>query len=373
MKITILKENFKQGLEIIEKIIGKNLTLPVLNNILISTEKNLLKLCGTDLEIGIKYWTLCKIEKEGEITIPAKFLYNFINSLPEEKIHLEVKNKILHINCSNYTTQIKGESSQDFPIIPKTETENFIEINSSPFCEGISKIVDFTTPNQTRPELSGIYFNFQKKQLNLTATDSFRLAEKTLYFEKELNQGYSFILPQKTAQIIMNIFSQKEEKIKIYFSSNQVLFEAPFLEIPEPKIQIISRLIEGEYPNYQEIIPKTYETQVVLPKDEFLSQIRTASLFSGKINEVKIKVSAKNQGIEIFSQNPDLGENRSSLKAKITGKDVEISFNWRYLLEGLTHIKSSEVLLELNGGEGPAVLKPKGDETYLYVVMPMKT
>jgi DNA polymerase-3 subunit beta len=372
MKITILKENFKKGLEIIEKIIGRNLTLPILNNILISTEENLLKLSGTDLEIGINYWALCKVEKQGGITIPAKFLYSFVNSLPEEKIELEVKNKILYIECKNYKTQIKGDSIEDFPIIPKIETESFIEINSAPFAKGISQVVDFTTLNQTKPEFSGIYFDFQKNKLSLASTDSFRLAEKNLYFEKEIKENHSFILPQKTAHTIMNIFTQKNDKMKIYFTSNQVLFEAPFLEIEKPKIQIISRLIEGKYPNYQEIIPKEYKTEIVLLRDEFINQIKTASLFTGNTNEIKVNVNQKQGEIKISSQNTELGENQSNLKAKIKGEDVEISFNWKYLLDGLTHLESQEVIIGLSGEEGPAVLKPKGDENYLYVVMPIK-
>ncbi len=372
MKITILKENFKKGLEIIEKIIGRNLTLPILNNILISTEENLLKLSGTDLEVGINYWALCKVEKQGGITVPAKFLYSFINSLPEEKIELEVKNKVLHIECKNYKTQIKGDSVEDFPIIPKIETENFIEINSEPFAKGISQVVDFTTLNQTKPEFSGIYFDFQKNKASLASTDSFRLAEKILYFEKEIKENHSFILPQKTAHTVMNIFAQKNEKMKVYFTSNQVLFEAPFLEISKPKIQIISRLIEGQYPNYHEIIPKEYQTEIILSRDEFINQIKTASLFAGHTNEIKIKVNAKEEEIKITSQNSELGENQSNLKVKVKGKDTEISFNWKYLLDGLTHLESSEVIIGLSGEEGPAVLKPKGDENYLYVVMPIK-
>lgn len=372
MKIIILKDNIKKGLEIIERITGKNLTLPVLNNVLISTEKNLLRLSGTDLEIGIKYWTLCKTEKEGEIIIPAKFASNFINSLPQEKIYLEVKNKILHIECKNYKAKIKTESTQDFPIIPKIETEDFISVNNYPFCKGLEQVVEFTTPNQARPELSGVYFNFQKNKLKLAATDSFRLAEKTLYFEKELDKEYSFIIPQKTVQTIINIFSEKEGKIKIYPSSNQVQFETFFPEISHPEVQVISRLIEGEYPNYQEIIPAHYKTQVLLLKDKFLNQIKTASFFSEKSNEVKIKVVSKEQKIEIFSQSPELGENYSDLEGKITGKNVNVSFNWKYLLEGLSYLKSSEIIIGLNGEEGPVVLRPKGDDTYFYIVMPIK-
>ncbi len=372
MKITILKNNIKKGLEIIEKITGKNLTLPILNNVLFSTENNLLKLSGTDLEIGIRYWILCKAEKQGEIVIPAKFAYNLINYLPEEKINLEAKNKILSVECKNYKSQIKSESSEDFPIIPKIEPQNFIEIDSGLFCQALSQVKEFTTQNQTRPELSGIYFTFKENQLKLVATDSFRLAEKTIHFDKKLDKEYSFILPQKTAFTIINIFAEKQGKLKIYFSSNQVQFEINFQEIQQPEIQVISRLIEGEYPNYQEIIPKEYKTQIVLDKNKFLNQIKTASLFTEKINEVKVKVIPNENKVEIFSQSPELGENYSYMPAEITGNKLNISFNWKYLLEGLAYFKSSEIVIGLNKEESPIIIKPKGDESYFYILMPIR-
>ncbi|KPJ55544.1 hypothetical protein AMJ49_06900 [Parcubacteria bacterium DG_74_2] len=189
MKTIILKENLKKGLGIVEKITGRNLTLPILNNVLISTDNNLLNFITTDLEIGIKYWALSKIEKQGKITIPAKLLSDFINFLPEEKINLEVKNNILYIDCKNQKAQIKGQDPEEFPIIPKIESKDYLEVKSTSFYEGISQVINFTTPNQTRVELSGIYFDFQKERLKITTTDSFRLAEKTLYFENKLNSN----------------------------------------------------------------------------------------------------------------------------------------------------------------------------------------
>jgi len=388
MKTIILKENLKKGLDITEKITTKNLTLPILNNVLISTDNNLLNLITTDLEIAIKYWALSKIEKQGKVAIPAKLLSDFINFLPEEKINLEVKNNILHIDCKNQKAQIKGQDPEEFPIIPKIETEDYLELKTFPFYEGVSQVINFTTPNQTRVELSGIYFNFQKERLKITATDSFRLAEKTLYFENKLNsdliseKGYSFILPLKASRELLNIFSEKEgekarkidsKKIRIYFSSNQVLFEILFPEISKPQIQLISRLIEGEYPDYQEIIPKKHETQLILNRNEFLNKIKTASLFSGKTNEIRLKAIPSKKELEIFSQSSELGENKSSLYSKITGKEIKVSFNWRFLIEGLANIKSSEVAFEMSGEEGPSVLKPVGDATYLYVIMPIKS
>ncbi len=378
MKVIILKENINNGLNIVGRVAGKNLTLPILNNILLATEGSFLNISSTDLELGIKYWSLGKIEKEGGLTVPAKILSSFINLLPEKKISLEVKNQTLFIDCENNKTQIKGLNSQDYPIIPKIEDEDYIELNIPPFCEGVSQVVDFAASNQTRPELSGIYLSFQGDRLQLTATDSFRLAEKTLYFGEKTKKEQSFILPQKTARELVNIFAERKGKLKLYLSPNQALFEYPMAETNHPQIQIVSRLIEGDYPDYQGIIPKKHEVQVLLSKSELLNQIKTASIFSGKGNEVKIKVNPKKEQIEILSQNPELGESRSVLAGKITEsvaktKEVETIFNHRFLVDGLNNIKSSKVIFELNGEEGPAVLRPEGDANYLYVVMPIKT
>ena len=385
MKLIILKENLNKGLNIVGRVAGKNLTLPILNNILISTQKNFLNLSSTDLELGIKYWSLVKTEKEGEITVPAKVLLGFINLLPDKKITLESKNQDLFIQCDEYNTKIKGLSPEEFPIIPKIKNNQVVELNSAALCDGLAQVVDFSSPNQARPELSGVYFNFQKNKLQLTATDSFRLAEKTLTFENKPNkpvihtQELSFILPQKSAREIVNIFSEYKNKIKLYFSPNQVLFECPMPETDHPQVQIISRLIEGEYPDYQGIIPQKHDVQLVLERDKLLNQIKTASIFSGKSNEVKIKINQKKGGIEILSQNPELGENKSFLSAKINAgttqqkeKEIEISFNYRFLVDGLGGIKNKNILFELNGEEGPAVIKPEGDPNYLYVVMPIK-
>ncbi len=372
MKFITLQENLKEGLSNVERIIGKNLTLPILNNVLLETEKNFLKLSATDLEIGINYWILTKIEQEGGITIPAKFLSNFINSLPNEKINFQKKDLLLDIECKNYKATIKGFQKEDFPIIPKIESEDQIEIDGKSFFDSLSQIISIPVLSQARPEISGVYLFFGKNSIKLVATDSFRLAEKTLNLENPLGKEYSLIIPQKTGYELLQILSNKKEKLKILFGSDQIMFEISMPEAKHPRVQLISRLIEGEYPNYQEIIPQKYETQIVLNREEFLNQIKVASLFSGKINEVKIKADPKAEILEIFSQNPELGENKSSISGKIKGEKQEISFNYRFLIDGLINIKSSEIIFELNGEDGAGVLRPVGDISYLYIVMPIR-
>jgi len=374
MKLQILQEKLKQGLNIVEKVSSKSLSLPILNNILISTEKNFLNLTATDLEIGINWWTLSKIEKEGKVTLPARLLSSFVNLLPNKKIDIQIKDNNLLVECEKYKTQIKGLSAEEFPIIPKINQNEFTSIDASVFCQSLNQVADIAVPSTTRPEISGIYFLFQKDLIILVATDSFRLGEKKIFLKNnsKLTKDYSLILPQRAAKEIVNIFGEKKGEIKIYFSPNQIMFELPIEETAHPEIQLTSRLIEGEYPNYKEIIPPKHTTRIVLDKNEFLNQIKAASLFSGKINEVKIKIKPESEEVEILSQSPELGQHQSFISSKIEGEPVEIAFNHRFLLDGLLNIKSSEIAFELNGDSGPGVLKPIGDETYLYVVMPIK-
>ena len=364
-----------------EKITGKSLSLPILNNILISTEKNFLNLTSTDLEMGINWWSLVKNEKEGKVAVPSRILSNFISFLPDNKqVEMELKGLNLKIKCGNHQASLNGVNPDDFPIIPKVSTEEKITVKGSVFCQNLDKVVDIASFSSTKPEISGIYFLFQKNMIIMAATDSFRLGEKRIYFESPLSnisKDYSLILPQRTAKEIINIFSEKED-LNIYFSANQILFESLLTETKHPQVQVVSRLIEGEYPNYQEIIPKKFETKISVKVNEFINQVKLASLFSGKINEVKLKIDPQKNQLNLSSQNSEVGEGESFLSGRVEGKQCEVSFNHRFLLDGLLNIaagreKDSEVVLELNGSEKPGVLRPKNDETYLYLAMPIKS
>lgn len=384
MKIIILKEKLQEGLDILSRIPGKNITLPILTNVLIGSEKNFLTLTATDLEIGVKCWFLSKIETPGTITVPSAVFSNVIHFLPEVSITLVGHDQNLIIETKNFKTEIKGLPSNDFPIIPEIKRDVFATISAHSFCQALSQVYEIAIPSSSRPEISGVYLFLADNLIKMVATDSFRLAEKTLFLKKPLGlkENYSFILPQKTIKEIINIFGEKnggEDKdgeLKIFLDPNQILIESLMSEISHPKIHLVSRLIEGEYPNYREIIPQKYDTQIILDRNEFFNQLKLASLFCGKISEIKLKVDPKRATVEISSQNPDLGQHASTLTGKIKGKPKEISFNHRFLLDGLLKIKSSEVVFEIterNGEVGPGVLKPMGDQSYIYVLMPIQT
>lgn len=377
MKLTILQNKLKEGLNIVERISSKSPTLPILGNVLLKAEKNFLELSTTDLEVGIRFWILSKIEKEGSVTVPAQILSSYISSLNPSSIKIEAKDKVLNLESNHIKTQIKGNNIEDFPIIPKVTEGETVSLPSHSVCQGLSQIVGICSLSTIRPEISGIYFLVQKNLLKMVATDSFRLGEKKIFFKEplSLSKEYSLILPQKAVSHVISIFEQTDV-FKVFLSPNLSMFESLMEEIDHPKIQFVSKLIEGEYPKYEEIIPKSYKTEAQIEKKEFLRQLKTAGIFAGRINEVKIGFDPKNQEIRVFCQNPDLGEHLSSLPAKIKGKESEVSFNYKFLSDGLLSIETNEILFALSeekpGVEGPALLKPIGDESYLYVVMPIQ-
>ena len=372
MKLIILKEKLKEGISVVERISQKSLTLPILQNTLLKTEKNFLKLSTTNLESGINWRGLAKTEKEGQICIPTRFLSNLLSFLPDKPISLEVKDFTLSLKCENYTTKIKGINPEEFPIIPQIKEGDVISINNSNFCQALNQIVNIPSPSTSRSEISGVLFILQKDLIKMVATDSFRLAEKKIFSKNKLSKGYSLILPQSAVKEIIGIFSEKDGDLKIHLSSNQISFEYKTGEIVQPQIQFTSRLIEGEYPNYEEIIPKKYETKIQTEKKDFLNQIKTASLFSGKINEVKLNISADKNKIEVLSQSPDLGEYKGLFKGNIKGKDLSISFNHRFLINGISEMEGKELTFELTDEGGPAALKPLTTKDYLYIIMPIK-
>ncbi|MDD5098579.1 MAG: DNA polymerase III subunit beta, partial [Candidatus Pacebacteria bacterium] len=330
MNFTILTKELKKGIGAAERVTGKNLTLPILDNLLIEALPNFLKVSSTDLEVGIQWWGLCKTDKEGKIAVPARLFNQLIGSLPEDKVNIKEKGNSLIIEAKNFKTQLKGFSADDFPIIPTFLKDTYIEIDGKKLKEGLSSVVDVASPSQIRPEISGILFVFDKNSAKLVATDSFRLAEKIVNlktgFKNLFNKEITFILPQKTVKELINILTDEEKSIRIYVSESQILFETFLPNGEHSEINLISRQIDGEYPSYQEIIPKESKTKIILNKEEFAKQIKTAGLFGGRTNEVVLKAEAKGKELEVLSQDSDLGESESMIPVKIEGDSLRVSF-----------------------------------------------
>lgn len=369
MKIFCLQENLKNALATAERIVGKNLNLPILNNLLLKTDKGRLKISSTNLEIGINYWVSGKIEKEGGITVPARILSSFVTNLPNKKIELTVKEDVLYINCENFKAQIKGQNIADYPIIPTIESSLNNKLNKDLLKIGLSQVIGSVAASEMRPEISGVLFDFNKNYLKLVGTDSFRLAEKTLFNKNDFQQP--IIVPQKTIQEVIKILSEKDgedekdQSLELFLVPGQIMFNFRH-------IQLVSRLIDGQFPDYQQIIPSSFRTKAVLNKEEITQIIKVISLFSGKVNDIKFIVNSSKKTVDVFAQNREIGENKAQIEGEIEGKDLEIAYNWRYLLDGLNNISTKKVFWGFNDEFAPSVLKPVGEEGYVYVVMPVK-
>jgi len=374
MHIICLQENLKQALNITEKIIGRNLTLPILNNLLLSIEGSRLKISSTNLEIGINSWVTGKVQDKGSITIPARLLTDFINNLPNEKVELKVKDKQLDVKCRKFKASLKGLPADDFPIIPKIKDKALLKIKGSVLKNGLAQVVEMASLSESRPEISGILMKFDSSasgsgnnSIKLAATDSFRLAEKDLEINSnsKISKTQSIIIPQRTVQEINRILGEEETEVEVILSGNQILFDLGYA-------QVISRLIEGQYPDYQQIIPDSFQTQVTVDRSELISNIKIASLFSGKINDIKISINPQKSFLEVLAKDADIGENKSKIEAEIQGKEVAVIFNHKYLLDGLNNIFSDKVILGLNDEAKHVVARPVGDTSYTYVIMAIK-
>ncbi len=374
MNVTCLKENLKRILNIISGIVGKNLTLPILNNILIEAQEEGIKISATNLEIGLSAFVSGKIEKKGVLTVPAKTLTSFISNLPNKKIQLEAKKNILKISSDNYKAEINGLPAEEFPIIPKFSQKFSYKIPSETLKEALSSVVSVAAISDSRPEITGVFLMFENSKVLVAATDSFRLAEKTILLENKkesTKQEIKTILPQKTAQELTKILSENTGKeVSIGFENNQI-----FLKIGD--FQIVSRLIDGVYPDYQQIIPRESAFSLALDKEELISSIRLASVFSSKINETKFKFDLKRKKLTVSSADPEVGTNESEIALEVEkpeapgDKILEISFNHRFLLDGLNNLKGKKAIFSLNSETTPGVLRSASDSSYLYLLMPI--
>lgn len=380
MKFSCTKENIKQGLSNVAHIAGKNINLPILSNVLIKAVDNNISLVATDLEIGVKTNIRGKVEKKGEFTVQAKLLSDYISLLPNEKIDFELFDNELKITCKNYKTKIKGETTEDYPVIPDVEKKQEFSFDFNDFKKGVSEVIFSAANNETRIELSGVYFEFNEKELILAATDSYRLAEKKLKSKKiiGLDEIKKIIIPTKTLQEVLRFnFSGKNEgvssennstDIKIYLSDNQIMFSYD-------DIELVSRIIEGQYPDYRQIIPNTEQDKTIINfnRYELIQAIKASSLFSkNNINDVNLDFPNGQEKAIVSSVSSQSGESTIEVDARVVGKDNGIVLNYKYLLDGLAVLDSENVVLEVIDSSTPCLLKKDGDDKYLYIIMPIK-
>src|SRR3989338_3516902 len=367
MKFTCTQENLNRGLLVVSHIAGRSATLPILNNVLIKVDSGFIKLSTTNLEKGVSATVRGRAEKGGEFTVQAKLLADYINLLPKENIELELEDQTLYIRSDNYKTYIKGVDSTDFPLIPDMAREESVTLKAKDFRKALAGVVFAAAMDESRPEISGIFFSFSGKTLTLVGTDSYRLAEAKISLAQEVSEK-KLIVPLRTLQEVYRILTESSEsEITLFVNENQILFKL------NDEVELISRLVEGQYPDYQQIIPGESKTQAKVKVNEFLKVIKSASLFCKPgINDVKISFLKDKNEIVVTAVNSAVGENLVNLEAECSGQDNEVVFNYRYLLDGLNNLDKDEVQVEIISNSAPGVIRPVGDKNYLYIIMPIR-
>ena len=362
MNIIINQKNFKKALGTVEKIVSRNPSLPILNNVLLKSENGRLKISATNLEIGINYYIGAKIEEPGEIAIPARILSDFINNLEEEKTSLVTKGNVLYISSNKYKTQILGFDTKEFPIIPKIKENLVSKISAISLKNALIATFDSMALSETRPELAGVYLKLNEKAATFASTDSFRLTEKIIGSKTRMQTN--FILPRNTAAELVRVIGDLDTDIDIYSKDNQISFISEDFEV-------ISRLVDGNYPDYKKVIPEKFLSKVLVGKDDLEKNTRLAGLFSSNIADIKI--TCTEDKITMNSKNSDKGEIQVAVESLLKNEPFEISLNYQYLLDGIKKISTDKVLIEFTGIGSPLVLRPADEKRDLvYLIMPFR-
>ncbi|MDP4038550.1 MAG: DNA polymerase III subunit beta [bacterium] len=370
MKISIMQENLNKALAVVSRVVSSKASLPVLNNLLISTENSLVKLSATNLEIGIIYSIGAKIEEKGSVSVPARLFSELVASLNTDKLQLVAINNNLKIKTTNLESSLNGINPEEFPAIPQIEDKPRFNIRADKLLSVLAEVAFNASIDESRPALAGVLVYLKKDQLVLVATDSYRLAERKINIKN--SEEIKAILPIRTAQELIRILSNIEEGggVNIYLTDTEIMFEIG-------SIKVISRLIEGKFPNYEQIIPEKSTTQVNVDKAELLNAVKIANLFARESsNAIKISISEKGE-INITSSASQVGENSSIIKAKINGHGMDININGRYLVDVLNIISTDKVSLDLSGKLNPCIIRPidknKQDTSYTYLIMPLRS
>ncbi|MCH7492110.1 DNA polymerase III subunit beta [Patescibacteria group bacterium] len=366
MKITCTQENLSYGLQVVSHVASKNVSLPILSNVLLKAEKGGLVLITTNLEIGLVCKVRGKVEQEGAITVQAKTLSDYVSLLPKENIELEIKDQALSVRSSKSKTNMKGMEATEFPLIPEVESKSKHFIKAKDLKEALTAVVFAVAFDETRPEISGVYFNFDKDILTLVSTDSYRLAEKKASLTKPSEKKSSVIVPIRTTQELIRILGEENDEVVVSGNENQIVFSLG-------DIKLTSRVIEGQYPDYQQIIPTEHKTRILVNTNEFINTIKRASLFCKPgSNDIELKFNQAAGEIEVTAANLQVGESEARQEAKIEGVDNDIVLNYRFLLDGLQNINDENCSLDINTNSNPGLLKPIKGEDYRYIIMPIK-
>lgn len=363
MKIECVKDKLLEAVNKAEKLCGKNLSLPILASLALIAEKQTVTIKATNLDLGIEIELPAKILEPGTITVPANILSQFLQNLSgEDKVVLEEKDGTLKVTTERTATTIKTTNFDDFPIIPKVSGKS-LEIEPQEFVRGLKAVAYSSAITSMKPELSSVYIYEEDGKLTFVATDSFRLAEKRISVKKSGDFG-SLLIPFRNVNEIVRLLEGVKEKVKVTIHENQISFSWP-------GYYLVSRVIDGTFPDYKQIIPKEAKTEVIVLKEDLIRSLKLANVFSDSFNQIAIKVLPHEKLFEITTKNNDVGENHNALVATVTGEDLTLSFNYRYIADCFQSIPTDSVSLSFHGIGKPLIIRGVGDSTFLYLAMPM--
>lgn len=382
MKVLCTMENLKKGILTAEKIIGKNLTLPILLNILLEAEKGGLKVSATNLEIGLISKIRAKIEKEGKIAVPGRLMGGILSQMGDgSKITLEEKNNSLKVVYNGNSAVVKGMDAKDFPIIPKPQSKALFETSAAEFQKKAGNILVAAAVSDTRQELTGVQVEFSENKITLAATDSFRLAEAQIKLEKNkitgdykkyIAKNNTVIVPARTLSEVVRSIGPEDESVKFYLAQNQIFFESG-------ETLFVSRLIDGKYPEYKQVVPKEFSSSLLVKKEDLLRAARLAAVFSdSKSREVRLKIEGGKDQLTVFAQSVETGEGYWVIDGRVSLKGAsEIAFNIRYLLDGINSLATENIFIGFNDAFGPVILREvvdeKPQEGYFHIIMPIRS
>lgn len=366
MELTLTQENFARALSAVGRVASNKTGLPILNNILLRTDGNRLLVAATNLEIATTQYIGAKVAKPGAITVPAKLISEFVSSLPKESIDLKVVNDNIHIKSGKFSSIINGVIADDFPELPTINEESSISysLNVEDFKQAVSQTIITASSDSTRPVLTGVYWHSHEGQLYLAATDGYRLSERRLV---ETTSEVSAIIPTQTLQEVLRTVTEGLDSIEILFDETQVRFRMN-------EAEIISRLVDGNFPDYRQLIPAQSDTSAIVSKAEFTRVTKIAGLFARESGgSVVVTVDSDKKSVSLHSIASQLGENTSELTGEVTGEG-QVTLNSRYLSEALSAVDDSTISFSFSGKLSPCILKStKPDTNYYHVIMPLKS
>ncbi|MEK7124999.1 MAG: DNA polymerase III subunit beta [Patescibacteria group bacterium] len=362
MKLTVGQKNFRRALSLIEPIIGKTAALPILADVVLKTEGGRLKVAATNLEIGITCFIGAKTDEVGEIAVPGRILNDVIQSIEEETVVLSTKSNTLHITSKAHKTAILGTDTKEYPIIPKISAETLFSMGAPALKDLLASVVDAIATSESRPELSGLLLVAGSGTVTCAATDSFRLAEKIT--KGKVRGSAKVIIPRATAIEVLRLTADDALDISVAVGDNQIAFTSQ-------DCQIISRLIDGNYPDYKKVIPEKWASKALISRTQLERNVRLAGLFSSSISDVT--VSCEDGTLSVTARNSDKGEVQATTDAVLKNDAFSLALNFHYLLDGLKAITTEKVVVEFTGDGSPLIIRPADDKNeFTYLIMPLR-